>query len=63
MFICADGDPPDEHWIAYSWTIILIAESVLLSLSVYKGWQDSSSGYASSFVRTLTRQSVLYFFA
>ena len=63
MYICADGDPPDGPWIAYSWTIVLIGESILVGLSLYKGWQNRKSGYASSILRVLARESVLYFIA
>ena len=64
VFVCADGDPPgDHHFLAYSWLPVLIVESILMCLSLYKGWQDWRTGYGSSILRILTRESVFYFIA
>ena len=63
MYICADGDPPNGHWISYYWTTALITDSILLSLSLYKGWRNNRSGYGGRVLRVLTRDSVLYFIA
>jgi len=62
LFICADGDPLDgSHWVAYYWTAILIIESIFLSLSLYKAWTYRKTGEGGSLMRTLTRDSVIYF--
>ena len=65
VHICADGDPPGYHWIAYYYTTLLVTESVLLSLSLYKGWHSwrSDLKHSSSIQHVLTRDSVLYFLA
>ena len=63
VYICADGDPPHDHRFAYTWTIVLVGESVFVVLSLYKGWQDWRTGYGSSVLRILTRESVFYFIA
>ena len=63
VYICADGDPPHDHRFAYTWTIVLVGESVFVVLSLYKGWQDWRTGYGSSILRILARDSVTYFVA
>lgn len=63
LYICADADPAHEHWITNFWIIILVVESTLLSLSLYKGWQSHRSGLGGGLMGTLTRDSVLYFIA
>ena len=42
---------------------MLITESILLSLSIYKGWQNRKTGYGGSVMRVLTRDSVIYLIA
>ena len=61
MYICADGDPEDTHWIMYYWVVSMILDFILLVLSLYKGWQAQRSGVGGTLMRTLTRDSVLYF--
>lgn len=61
VFICADADPPHVHWVSYYWTAALIIETVLLSLSLYKSWQNFRTGAGGNLMRVLTRDSVLYF--
>jgi len=62
VFICADGDPLDgSHWVAYYWMAILIIESICLSLALYKAWTYRKSGQGGSLMRSLTRDSVVYF--
>ena len=63
VYICADGDPAGDHRTAYSWIGILTGESILVCLSLYKGWQDRRTGYGSDTLRMLTRESVFYFVA
>ena len=63
MYICADADPPSSHKIEYSYIGLLAGESILVCLSLYKGWQEHKSGYGSHTLRMLTRESVLYFVA
>ena len=63
VYICADGDPPGQHWIAYSWTAVIIAEGILVCLSLYKEWENCRSDYRSGALSMLTRDSVLYFLA
>ncbi|KAG6845087.1 hypothetical protein H0H87_000992 [Tephrocybe sp. NHM501043] len=61
-FICADADPLDgSHWVVYYWAAILVIESTLLCLAVYKAWQHRSSQRGSSLMQQLTRDSVFYF--
>ncbi|KAG6909112.1 hypothetical protein DXG01_001986 [Tephrocybe rancida] len=60
--ICADADPLDgSHWVVYYWTAILVIESILLSLAVYKAWQHRASVRGSTLMQALTRDSVVYF--
>ena len=62
MYICADGDPPGTHTVAYSWVPIIVTETILLCLSLYKGWQHRKLGYgANTIMRVLTRDSAIYF--
>lgn len=61
LFICADADPAHAHWITYYWITVVILDTILLSLSVYKGWQTQRSGLSGGLMSTLTRDSVLYF--
>ena len=65
VYNCGDGDPPCHHWISYQYTTLLVTESILLSLSLYKGWRNwrSELRLSSSIQHVLTRDSVLYFFA
>ncbi|KAG6856163.1 hypothetical protein H0H87_006970 [Tephrocybe sp. NHM501043] len=61
-FICADGDPLDgSHWVVYYWTAILVIESILLSLAIYKAWQHRKAVRGSSLMQALTKDSVVYF--
>ncbi|KAG6861938.1 hypothetical protein C0995_009888 [Termitomyces sp. Mi166 len=63
VFICADADPLDgSHWVVYYWAAILVIESILLSLAVYKAWQHRKSQRGSTLMQHLTRESVIYFF-
>jgi len=61
LFLCADGDPVNAHWITYYWTAILIIESILLSLSLYKAYLHHKTGAGGGLMKVLTRDSVLYF--
>lgn len=61
LLICADGDPPHMHWITWFWLTIILIESILLSLSVYKGWTTYRQTGTGSLLFALTRDSVFYF--
>ncbi|KLO14657.1 hypothetical protein SCHPADRAFT_300784 [Schizopora paradoxa] len=61
LHICADGDPPHRHWVAYYWTCLLTIESVLLSLSCYKAFIYYRRGTGGNIMRALTRDSLLYY--
>lgn len=62
LFICADGDPLDgSHWVAYYWTAVLSIESIFLILSLYKAWTYRQTGEGGILMRSLTRDSVVYF--
>lgn len=62
LYICADGDPLDgSHWVAYYWSALLIIESSFLSLSLYKAWHHYRTGAGGSVMRSLTKDSVIYF--
>ncbi|KAI0341011.1 hypothetical protein BDW22DRAFT_1359164 [Trametopsis cervina] len=61
VFICADGDPPHGHWVTYYYMSILIIESILLGLSVYRGFQNHRSGLHGGLMGALLRDSVIYF--
>ncbi|KDQ60456.1 hypothetical protein JAAARDRAFT_32876 [Jaapia argillacea MUCL 33604] len=63
LLICADGDPPGEHWIAYYFTAILTIEFALLALSLNKAWRHYRTGSGGGVMALLTRDSVLYFLA
>lgn len=63
VHICVESDPRGKHWISYYWTAILVVESTLLSLSLYKGWQNFRSKYTTRALRLMTRDSILFFFA
>lgn len=59
VFICADGDPPGQHWTAYYWTAILCIELILLMLSLHKAWVYRNAG--NGLMQALTKGSVIYF--
>jgi len=64
LFICADGDPPHAHWIAYVPVILLITESILFGLAVFKAFEQSRSKTPSGrILPQLTRESVWFFAA
>ncbi|KAK0481393.1 hypothetical protein IW261DRAFT_1470516 [Armillaria novae-zelandiae] len=61
LFMCADADPPDHHWIVYYWVAVLVIESILLALALRQAWLHRSSASGSDLMRRLTRDSVIYF--
>lgn len=61
LFICADSDPLNHHWITWFWLIVICIESVLLCLSVYRGWQTYRAGLGGGLMTTLMKDSVIYF--
>ena len=61
LYICADGDPINRHWISYYWSSLIIAESVFLGLSLYKAYSNWKTGEGGPLMKALTRDSVLYF--
>jgi len=62
VFVCADGDPLNgEHWVAFYWTTILCIEFILLLLALYQAWKYRNQIEGGGLMRSLTRQSVLYF--
>ncbi|KAJ6567419.1 hypothetical protein DFH09DRAFT_458962 [Mycena vulgaris] len=64
IFICADADPPHDHWIAYVPVLTLITESCFLGLAVAKAWQQYRSGMESGrLLPQLTKESVFFFVA
>ena len=63
VYICADGDPIDGHWISYYWTTILVVNTIFLGLSLYKAQRNWRCKYATTMLRMMARDSVLFFFA
>ncbi|KAJ7611738.1 hypothetical protein FB45DRAFT_1119094 [Roridomyces roridus] len=64
LFICADGDPPHGHWIAYVPVILLITEFIIFLLAVFKAWQQYRSEIPSGqILPKLMKESVWFFFA
>ncbi|KAK0217642.1 hypothetical protein EDD85DRAFT_364839 [Armillaria nabsnona] len=61
LFMCADADPPDHHWIVYYWVAVLVIESILLCLALRQAWLHRPSASGSDLMRKLTRDSVVYF--
>lgn len=61
LFMCADADPPDHHWIVYYWVAVLVIESILLGLALRQAWLHRPSASGSDLMRRLTRDSVIYF--
>lgn len=62
LFICADADPLDgSHWVVYYWMSILIIESTLFALALWKAWQHRPSAQGSKLMQQLTRDSAMYF--
>ncbi|EIN05653.1 hypothetical protein PUNSTDRAFT_145621 [Punctularia strigosozonata HHB-11173 SS5] len=59
--ICADADPPHLHWIAFYWTAILSIEAILMGLAMYKAYENYKTGIGGPLMRSLSRESVLYF--
>ena len=63
VYICADRDLPGRPVIALFWSSVLLVESVLLCMSIYRGWRNWKSEFASSWISILTEQSIFYFIA
>lgn len=61
LFICADGDPPHQHWTAYYWTCALVVDTTVLLMALYKAWAYRLHKNQHSLMRVLTRDSILYF--
>jgi hypothetical protein len=63
LFICADADPPNDHWMAWVPTVTLVTETIFLSLALFKAWEHYRSGAGGKILPWLARESVFYFFA
>ncbi|KAJ7490937.1 hypothetical protein FB451DRAFT_1552504, partial [Mycena latifolia] len=64
LFICADADPPDVHWMAYVPVIILITESIFLGLAVFKASQQLGPRMSGGrILPQLTKESIFFFSA
>ncbi|KAK6988139.1 hypothetical protein R3P38DRAFT_280024 [Favolaschia claudopus] len=61
LFICADGDPPNVHWMAYVPLINILAESVFLSLALFKAYQQRK--IPGRIIPQLTKESIFFFVA
>ncbi|KZV76715.1 hypothetical protein PENSPDRAFT_646169 [Peniophora sp. CONT] len=61
VFICADGDTPGKPWIVFYYTVILITEVTLLTLSIIKAWTNRKMATRSGLLAVLTKDSVYYF--
>lgn len=61
LFICSDADPPNEHWIAYAPTTMLIAETIMLCLALNKAWEHHRDGAGGRMIPWLTKESVYFF--
>ncbi|KZV65290.1 hypothetical protein PENSPDRAFT_689996 [Peniophora sp. CONT] len=61
VFICADGDSPGKPWIVFYYTVILITEVTLLTLSIIKAWMHRKTAMKSGLLVVLTKDSVYYF--
>ncbi|TFK50317.1 hypothetical protein OE88DRAFT_1735898 [Heliocybe sulcata] len=63
VFICANGDFPKEHWAMFFDTSIIIVESVLLLLALYKLWAQRKDEMPNKLLMRLTMESIFYFIA
>ncbi|KAF9462498.1 hypothetical protein BDZ94DRAFT_1322506 [Collybia nuda] len=61
LYICADADPPDEHWIAYAPTAVLIIETIFLVLALNKAWEGYRDSARGKIIPRLTNESIFYF--
>jgi hypothetical protein len=62
-FICANKEPDDgTKWVSYFFTTIIVVESTLLLMAVWKAWQHRKRVFGSSLMQQMARDSVLYFF-
>ncbi|KAK7017697.1 hypothetical protein R3P38DRAFT_2784642 [Favolaschia claudopus] len=61
LYICADGDPPNVHWMAYVPLINILAESVFLSLALFKAYQQRK--IPGRIIPRLTKESICFFVA
>jgi hypothetical protein len=50
-----------EHWVSFYWTTILCIEFILLLLALSQAWKYRNQIEGGGLMRSLTRQSVLYF--
>jgi hypothetical protein len=62
VFICADADPPHEHWVVFVPLTALLVETILLGLALYRSWDHHKAKYGGLILPWLVSQSVLYFF-
>ncbi|KAJ7106659.1 hypothetical protein C8R44DRAFT_885929 [Mycena epipterygia] len=60
IFICADADPPDSHWIMWVPVIILVTETIFLGLAVYR---TAYTQYGGHLLRRLAKHSVYFYLA
>ncbi|KAK7018288.1 hypothetical protein R3P38DRAFT_3558439 [Favolaschia claudopus] len=61
LYICADGDPPNVHWMAYVPLINILAESIFLSLALFKAYQQRK--IPGRIIPRLTKESIFFFVA
>jgi len=61
LFICADGDAPHQHWIAYYWTCALCVDIILLLMAMYKAWAYRKCPNKYNLMRVLAWDSIIYF--
>lgn len=61
VFICANSDFPHEHWGMFFDTSVIIVESILLSLALYKLWSQRREATPNRLLMRLTAESILYF--
>ena len=61
LFICADGDAPHQHWIAYYWTCALSVDTILLLMAMYKAWAYRKCPNKYNLMRVLAWDSIIYF--
>ncbi|KAF7332990.1 hypothetical protein MVEN_02405300 [Mycena venus] len=63
LFICADADPAHKHWIAYAPMMLIIVESILLSLALFKAHQQRKIGITGGRILPQLMKESVFFFA
>ena len=61
LLLCAGGDTPHRHWLAYYWTCAFCVDTILLLMALYKAWAYRQCPNKYNLMRILAWDSIIYF--